>query len=121
MEKTRNWTFVCGKIFWNNCSTGNQVNSNLPCTVPDETTHCRFRNALIKADAYEGLLAEVCRQIEGHGVQMKEAAAAIIDATLIESAARPHTHVEARPEDRLENEAPAEPATVIFSADDDAR
>ena len=31
---------------------------------------------------------------------------AIIDATLIESAARPGTHVKAPPEDRAENEAP---------------
>ena len=94
---------------------------DLHCTVPDETTHCRFRNALVKAGAYDGLLAEVCRQIEGHGLKMKEADAAIIDATLIESAARPRTHVEALPEDRAENEAPDEPATVIFSADNDAR
>jgi IS5 family transposase len=47
--------------------------------------------------------------------------AAITDATLIENAARPRTHVEAPPEDRAENEAPSEPATVIFSADNDAR
>ena len=94
---------------------------DLDCTVPDETTHCRFRNALVKAGAYDALLAEVCRQIEGHGLKIKEAGAAIIDATLIESAARPRTHVEAPPEDRAENEAPDEPAIVIFSADNDAR
>ena len=64
-------------------------------SVPDETTHCRFRNALVKADAYDALLAEVCRQIENHGLKVKEADAAIIDATLIESAAHPRTHVEA--------------------------
>jgi IS5 family transposase len=52
---------------------------------------------------------------------MKEADAAIIDATLIASAARPRTYVEAPPEDRAENQAPDEPATVIFSADNDAR
>ena len=64
-------------------------------SVPDETTHCRFRNALVKADAYDALLAEVCRQMENHGLKVKEADAAIIDATLIESAAHPRTHVEA--------------------------
>ena len=52
---------------------------------------------------------------------MKEAGAVIIDATKIESAARPGTHVEAPPEDRAENEAPDEPAPVIFRADSDAR
>ena len=40
-------------------------------SVPDETTHCRFRNALVKADAYDALLAEVCRQIENHGLKMR--------------------------------------------------
>ena len=94
---------------------------DLHCTVPDETTHCRFHNALVKAGAYDGLLAEVCHQIEGHGLKMKEADTAIIDATLIESAARPGTHVKAPPEDRAENEAPDEPATVIFSAGNDTR
>ena len=121
LEKTKNWTFVCGKVFWTNCSAGSQANSNLPCTVLDETTHCRFRNARVKADTYEGLLAEVCRQTEGHGVKMKEAAVAIINATLIGSAARLNTLVEFRPEDHAENEAPLEPATVIFSVNDDSR
>ena len=76
---------------------------DLYCTVPDEKTHCRFRNAPVKAGAYDGLLTEVCCQIEGHRLKMKEAGAVIIDATLIESAARPLKHVEAPPEDGAEN------------------
>ena len=48
---------------------------------------------------------------------MKEAAAAIIYATLIGSAAQPLTHIEAPPEDCAKNEASAEPATGIFNAD----
>ncbi|MCP5076229.1 MAG: IS5 family transposase [Rhodobacteraceae bacterium] len=94
---------------------------DLHAPVPDETTHCRFRNALVKAGVYDDLLAEVCRQIEGHGLKLKEAEAAIIDATLIESAARPSTHVEAPARDRAEEEAPQEPPSISFSADDDAR
>ena len=90
-------------------------------TVPDETTHCRFRNALVKADIFDALLAEVCRQIEDHGLKVKEADAAIIDATLIESAAHPRTHVDAPTEDRAEDENPDDPATVVYSADHDAR
>jgi len=89
--------------------------------VPDETTHCRFRNALVKAGCFDALLAEVCQQIEGHGLKVKEAEAAIIDATLIESAARPRTYVEAPPEDRAEDKTPDAPSTVIFSADFEAR
>ena len=90
-------------------------------SVPDETTHCRFRNALVKAEAFDALLAEVCRQIEHHWLQVKEAATAIIDATLIENAAHPRTHVKAPAEDRAEDDTPDEPATVVFSADHDAR
>ena len=76
---------------------------------------------MVKAGAYDALLAEVCRQIENHGLQVKEAAAAIIDATLIESAAQPRTYVQVPAEDRAEDETPDEPACVVFCADHDAR
>jgi len=87
----------------------------------DETTHCRFRKALVKAGAYDALLAAVCRQIEHHGLRAKEAAAAIIDATLIESAAHPRTHEQVPAEDWAEDQTPDEPVCVVFSADPDAR
>ena len=87
--------------------------------VPDETTHCRFRNALVHAGVYDDLLAEVCRQIEAHGLKLKEAEAAIIDATLIEAAARPRTHIEAA-QDREEGDAD-DTQEVHYSADEDAR
>ena len=92
---------------------------DLHAAVPDETTHCRFRNALVKGGVYDDLLAAVCVQIEGHGLKLKEAEAAIIDATLIESAARPRTHIDA-PEDRAEGDVPDDPQ-MYFSADPDAR
>ena len=92
---------------------------DLHASVPDETTHCRFRNALVKGGVYDDLLAEVCRQIEAHGLKLKAAEAAIIDATLIESAARPRSHIEA-PKDRAEGDALDDPQ-VKFSADPDAR
>lgn len=92
---------------------------DLHASVPDETTHCRFRNALVKGGVYDDLLTEVCGQIEMHGLKLKEAEAAIIDATLVESAARPRSHIEA-PHDRAEGDAPDDP-DVHFSADPDAR
>ena len=46
--------------------------------------HCRFRNALVTGGVHDDLLAEVCRQIEGHGLKLKAAEAAIIDATLVQ-------------------------------------
>jgi transposase, IS5 family len=92
---------------------------DLHAPVPDETTHCRFRTALVKGGVYDDLLTEVCRQIEGHGLKLEQAEAAIIDATLVESAARPRTHVEA-PQDRAEGDAPDDPE-LHFSADPEAR
>ena len=74
--------------------------------VPDETTHCRFRNALVRSGVFDKLLGEVCRQLEGHGLKVKEADAAIIDASLIESAARPRKAIEAPAQDREEEKAP---------------
>ena len=91
--------------------------------VPDHSTLCRFRNALVTSGVFDDLLAEVCRQIEDHGLTLKEAEAAIIDATLIESAARARTHIEA-PEDRAEGAALDDPQAdpdVHFSADSEAR
>ena len=74
---------------------------------------------LVKGVIHDDLLAEVCRQIEEHGLKLKAAEAAIIDATLMESAARPRTHIDP-PEDRAEGDAPDDPQ-MHFSADPDAR
>jgi len=81
------------------------VGLDLHARDPDETTHCRFRNALVKGGVYDDLLAEVCRQLEGHGLKLRAAEAALIDATLIDSASRPRTHLVASPQDRAEGEA----------------
>ena len=96
---------------------------DLHMPVPDETTHCRFRNALVGGEVYDELLAEVCRQIEGHGLKLKQAEAALIDATLIESAARPRSFINA-PQDREEDAAQdpdLDDQTMSYSADPDAR
>ena len=94
---------------------------DLHAPVPDETTHCRFRNALVRAELFDALLSEMCLQLEGHGLKVKQAEAAIIDATLIESAARPRTHVEAPAQDRSEPETSPEAPAISFSADGEAR
>jgi IS5 family transposase len=57
--------------------------------VPDETTLCRFRNRLITAGKLDGLLAGVNTQLQDHGLMVKCAHGAVIDATLVQSAARP--------------------------------
>ena len=71
-------------------------------SVPDETCHCRFRNALIASGFYNKLLDEVNTQIEGHGLKLKQAEAAIIDATLIQTAARAKRSIKEIPDDRNE-------------------
>ena len=61
--------------------------------LPDDTTLCRFRNRLIKAGKLEGLLQEVNRQLQAHGLMLQKSKGAIVDATLIASAARPRQEI----------------------------
>ncbi len=58
--------------------------------VPDETTLCRFRDRLVVNERLNGLLASVNEQLQLHGLMVKGTTGAVIDATLIESAARPN-------------------------------
>jgi IS5 family transposase len=71
------------------------------------------------AGVYDDLLAQVCRQIENHGLKLHQAEAAIIGATLIESAAHPRTQIKA-PLDREKGDIQEDPQ-IRFSADEDAR
>jgi IS5 family transposase len=72
----------------------------LDAATPDETTICRFRNALKNAGLGEALFTEVTRQFDAQGLLMK--AGTLVDATLVHSAARPPAsgstpkHVESR-------------------------
>lgn len=56
-------------------------------TTPDETTLCRFRNALKDAGLGEALFAEVTRQLDAAGFVLKTGT--LIDASLVQSAVRP--------------------------------
>lgn len=55
--------------------------------TPDETTLCRFRNALKEAGLGEALFAEVARQLDAAGFAVKTGT--LIDASLVASAVRP--------------------------------
>ena len=57
--------------------------------VPDESTLCRFRNRLLHAGKLAPLLAAVNAQLQGHGLMVAHNTGAVIDATLVASAARP--------------------------------
>lgn len=62
--------------------------------IPDETTLCRFRNKLIKRGLHTVLFGEINRQLEEKGIKVKKAEAALVDATIITSAARPRKTIE---------------------------
>jgi transposase, IS5 family len=59
----------------------------LDAATPDETTLCRFRNALKDAGLGEALFQEVLRQLEAAGFVLKTGT--LIDATLVRCAVRP--------------------------------
>jgi len=91
-------------------------------SIPDETTLCRFRNQLIQLNLEKDLFAEINRQLEEKGLKVKQANGAVIDATIIESAARPRCQIEEIVEDRKEpEELPPTSFKVRRSCDEDAR
>lgn len=88
--------------------------------VPDHTTLCRFRNLLISQDLWELLLERVNHQLEQRGLKVKESQGAIIDATLIDSAARPRKEMEGMAVDREEGKEYIVKEGVTLSKDPDA-
>jgi transposase, IS5 family len=61
---------------------------------PDATTLCRFRNRLVQAKLDQVLLRRINSQLEGKGLKVASSRGAILDATIIEAAARPDQHVD---------------------------
>ncbi len=57
--------------------------------VPDETALCRFRSCLITTNKLGGLLGLINAQLQAHGLMVKDACGAVIDATLMQLAGRP--------------------------------
>ena len=90
--------------------------------VPDETTLCRFRNRLIDEELDLELFSEVNRQLGELGLKIEECKGAVVDATIIESAARPNKVVKSMPDDREEEASEDTPKNEIeYSKDPDAR
>jgi IS5 family transposase len=104
---------------WYNLSDGDveeQVNDRISFSrfvgismeneVPDSTTICRFRNMLVKADAYERLLSEINRQLEEKRIIVKSGA--IVDASITDTLRRPRGKKQYEMvEDRKEEESAA--------------
>ena len=66
--------------------------------VPDDTTLCRFRTALGQAGLAQLIMAEVNRQLDARGLELKRGT--IVDATLIAAAVAPPTPREGQVTDR---------------------
>ena len=97
--------------------------TDLDDNVPDSTTICRFRNLLISRGLLDKALNNINRQLEERGLKVKPTEGAIVDATIIESAAVPRKTIETIPVDREEESdiAVYEAADIQMSADKDAR
>lgn len=63
-------------------------------TTPDETTICRFRQALVAGGLGDRLLEELNRQLDGQGLMLKQGT--MIDATLVAAQARPPAPVDGK-------------------------
>ncbi|CWT24508.1 IS1106 transposase [Neisseria meningitidis] len=79
-----------------------RIDFNLFCrfdelSIPDYSTLCRYRNWLAQDDTLSELLKLINRQLTEKGLKIEKASAAVIDATIIQtagskqrSAAKPH-------------------------------
>jgi IS5 family transposase len=78
---------------------------------PDATTICRFRNRLVKAKLDQRVLRKINGQLERAGLKVQGSTGALIDSTIIPSAARPNSHIEMDEDDQPQ---------LVTSADPDA-
>jgi IS5 family transposase len=85
---------------------------DLGAELPDHSTICRFRNRMVTARLDDKLLAEINRQLADKGLKVNEARGAIIDATIVESAARPNRMIDVDDSGKV---------SMSDSADPDAR
>jgi transposase, IS5 family len=86
---------------------------SLESTLPDHSTICRFRNALLELHIYEKLFGGILRQLELKGILVKESNGAILDATIVASSRRPRKVIEVMPKDRKEEETPSHTITYF--------
>jgi IS5 family transposase len=80
--------------------------------MPDATTICRFRNRLGTAKLDQVLLRRINTELEGRGLKVTSSRGAILDATIIEAAARSDQHLNMGDEGHTD---------VVDSADPEAR
>lgn len=93
---------------------------SLSSDLPDHSTICRFRQELLKTNAYERLFNEINRQLASRDLLIKEGV--IVDATVVQSSRRPRKTEEEVVTDREEEDGKAVTEEMTFySADHEAR
>ena len=98
------------------------VFTGLEQDIPDETTFCRFRGLLTSKGLWSKVFDGINEQLERQGLMVAPTMGAVIDATIIESAARPRRQMEGCVVDRCEDEKSVVLTSeeVRLSADSDA-
>ena len=87
--------------------------------VPDATTICRFRNALLEKNVAKRLFDKLNHQLQRSGVLVREGA--ILDASVVSSSCRPQKVIDIMPEDREgDDEDEDDEPVVSYSIDKDA-
>lgn len=92
--------------------------------IPDATTICRFRNRLVEYDRLDKILNQLNSQLQKNGLMLQEATAAVLDATLIKSAARPDAYIQIEQEnnqDKVYEDGSNPGIEQVQSKDPDAR
>jgi IS5 family transposase len=84
--------------------------------LPDASTICRYRNKLGELKLDVSLLEEINGQLEQLGLKVKGVKGAVIDATIVQSEARPNQYLEVGEEDQCQPEV-----QTVYSADRQAR
>ena len=85
--------------------------------TPDETTLCRFRNALVQKKLLGKLLLEINNQLEMQGLKVSISQGAILDATVIQSAARPQSQADCEVVVNEEGSRSIKPTAIVASKD----
>jgi IS5 family transposase len=88
-------------------------------SFPDASTLCRFRGALIQRGLEKEIFNWLNEELERLGFEIHQAHGAVVDATVIESAARPRRTFDRMPEDRKEPEEEPGKEGYQFSESED--
>lgn len=103
---------------WHNLLFIRFVGLSVTSDVPDHSTICRFRNALVKLNLYEELFQEVQKQLEGQNLIVKKGV--VVDASLVKSSRRPPAKKKVKAEAEIKEDGKQDEGEVLEAKDPDA-